>query len=136
MQRASLQLFEAIIENVTEKKYLKHIASTIFKSVLDNLLLKNDDVAICHSSFSIMLSLVDHASDLINPWTDQLINLSIGSVLKHNSPEVTSKCILLLDKLTRDSDALFTIVRHDCGLLFFPSALQNLRASHIFSATM
>lgn len=136
LQRASLQLFEAIIENIQEKKHLKYIATTIFKSVLDNLLLKNNDVAICHSSFSIMLSLADHASELIRPWTDQLINLSIGSVMKHHSPEVTSKCILLMDKLTQDSEALLTIVRHSCGLMFFPDALQYLRASHIFAATV
>ncbi len=129
LQRAALQLFEAIIEN-TDKKAFAAISSRIFKPVLDNLLLNSDDISVCFGSFSILNTLAGSAATLIAPWTDQIINLTISTISRQASAEVTSKCLQLLDQIIRDKDSLLTVAGHDRGLLFFVDALIPLQPKH------
>eukprot|EP01031_Cornospumella_fuschlensis_P032210 gene32210-38958_t len=132
VQRAALQLFEAIIEN-SDKKSFAAISTRIFKPVLDNLLLNGDDTSICFSSFSILNSLAGHAASLIAPWTDQIINLSLTTISKQLSGEVTSQCLQLLGQITQDKDSLLTVAGHERGLRVFVDALVALRPKNLFA---
>ncbi|RYH27253.1 hypothetical protein EON65_13690 [archaeon] len=130
VQRAALQLFEAIIEN-SDKKSFAAISTRIFKPVLDNLLLNGDDTSICFSSFSILNSLAGHAASLIAPWTDQIINLSLTTISKQLSGEVASQCLQLLGQITKDKDSLLTVAGHERGLKVFIDALTTLRPKNL-----
>ncbi len=134
LQRAALQLYEAILDQTTDQRHLKSIASVVFKPVLDNLLLNASDLSIAFSSLSILITLTNHAFEMISSWNDQLTNMAISLILQHSSPEVASKCIVLIDKLASENDTLFVVVNHERGLMIFSDILATLDASHISAA--
>jgi hypothetical protein len=136
LQRAALQLFEAIIENVVDKRHLRSVTSAIFRSVLDNLIVNEGDLSIAFSSLSIMVSLRAHAKEFIDPWSDQLISTSISLISCHSSPELAAKCLTLISMLSVNNETLYTIVNHQRGLMVFVDALHCLNANHLPAAIL
>lgn len=131
VQRAALQLFEAIIENA-QPKSLPLIADRIFRMILDNLLLHADDNSVVFSAFCILLRLAADAKALILPYTDQLINICIeDTIVRRSSPEIAAKGVAFLAYLTEDREAFFTIARHPNGFQLFIDGLDMMRAAHL-----
>lgn len=131
VQRAALQLFEAIIENA-QPKSLPLIADRIFRMILDNLLLHADDNSVVFSAFCILLRLAADAKALILPYTDQLINICIeDAIVRRSSPEIAAKGVAFLAYLTEDREAFFTIARHPNGFQLFIDGLDMMRAAHL-----
>lgn len=131
IQRAALQLFEAIIQHAAPKS-LPLLAERIFKVVLDNLLLHADDNAIVFSSFCILLRLASDSKSLILPYTDQLINICIeDAIVRRSSPEIAAKGVAFLAYLTEDRESYFTIARHPNGFQLFIDGLDMMRAAHL-----
>lgn len=133
VQRAALQLFESILENAKGSQ-LSSIADRIFKSVLDNLLLNGEDNGITYAALAILLRLWTPAKSIISPWTDQIINICLDTILRRASPEICAQCIALITHLTEDREAFFTIARHPQGFQSFLDGLDMLRAQHINAA--
>lgn len=134
LQRAALQLYEAIIEQTTDKRRLKSVGAKVFKPVLDNLILNDNNLSIASSSLSILSHFVDHSRDVMQPWTDQLTNIAISIISQHSSPEVISKSIILIDKLAFQNMSLSGIVHHERGIMIFVNVLTILDALHISAA--
>lgn len=134
VQRASLQLLEVLIERADDDLKEK-ITIIIFKPILDNMIANNDDISICYSSFALLVNLAENAAELIIPWYKQIIDISMDTILKHQSPEVTSKCLALMDKLTNGNDeSLEVIVCHKEGLEFFLKIFNIVRAKQLAGA--
>jgi hypothetical protein len=130
VQRAGLQLYEAILNNASEKSQ-KVFAKKIFKAVGENLQRNNDDPAICFTSYSILCTLTDKMGDKLAPWIERILGLVLGTITKLFNAELVSKCLQLLEKLAVDHDSLFVMAAHPRCLMVFTDALGILNTKYM-----
>jgi hypothetical protein len=134
IQRAGLQLYEAILLNASEKSQ-KVFAKKIFRAVGENLQKNNDDPAICYTSYSILCTLCDKMGDKLAPWVERILGLVLTTITQLYSAELVAKCLLLLEKLAVDHDSLFVMAAHPRCLRVFTDALGVLDTRYM-SATI
>lgn len=134
VQRAGLQLYEAILNNATEKNQ-KLFAKKIFRAVGENLQRNNDDPAICFASYSILCTLTDKMGDKLGPWIDRIIGMALTTISQMYSGELVAKCLLLLEKVATDEESLYVMAAHPRCLLVFTDALGMLTLSHMSACT-
>jgi hypothetical protein len=130
LQRAGLQLYEAILNNATEKSQ-KVFAKKIFRAVGENLQKNNDDPAICFSSYSILCTLTDKMGDKMGPWIDRILGMVLTTITQLFSAELVAKCMLLLEKMATDEESLYVMAAHPRCLLVFTDALGILSVTHM-----
>ena len=130
VQRAGLQLYEAILINASEKSQ-KVFAKMMIKAVVNNLATTNDDPKICYSSYSILCTLAEKMGDKLAPWVDRILGLLLTTISQLFSAELVAKCIQLLEKIALTQESLYVIVAHPRCLLVFTDALGILEAKHM-----
>lgn len=130
VQRSGLQLYEAILNNANEKSQ-KIFAKKMFRAVGENLQKNNDDPAICFSSYSILCTLADKMGDKLAPWIERILGMILTTIAQLYSGELVAKCMVLLEKLATDQDALYVMAAHPRSLLVFTDALGILDVSHL-----
>jgi len=130
VQRAGLQLYEAILLNASEKSQ-RVFAKKIFRAVGENLQKNNDDPAICFSSYSILCTLTDKMGDKLAPWIERILGMILTTVTQLFSAELVAKCMLLLEQMATDEDALYVMAAHPRCLLVFTDALGILGVTYL-----
>jgi hypothetical protein len=133
VQRAGLQLYEAILNNATEKSQ-KAFAKKIFRAVGENLQRNSDEPAICFSSYSILCTLCDKMGDKLGPWVDRILGMVLTTISQLYSAELVAQCLLLVEKLAADEESLFVMAAHQRCLLVFTDALSILTVRHLSAA--
>jgi hypothetical protein len=133
VQRAGLQLYEAILNNATEKSQ-KAFAKKIFRAVGENLQRNSDEPAICFSSYSILCTLCDKMGDKLGPWVDRILGMVLTTISQLYSAELVAQCLLLVEKLAADEESLFVMAAHQRCLLVFTAALSILSVRHLRAA--
>ena len=130
VQRAGLQLYEAILNNANDKSQ-KKMARDIFKAVVNNLASTSDDPAICYSSYSILCTLAEKMGDKLSTWMDRILGMLLTTITQRFSAELVAKCIQLLEKIALSNESLFVIAAHPRCLLVFTDALSVLEPKHL-----
>jgi hypothetical protein len=130
VQRAGLQLYQAILLNASERSQ-KAFAKKIFRTVGENLQRNNDDPAICFSSYTILCSLADKMGDKLAPWIERILGMVLTTISQLFSAELVAKCFVLMEKLAVDRDALFTMAAHPRSILVFTDALGILHSKQL-----
>ena len=130
VQRAGLQLYEAILNNATEKGQ-RAFAKKIFRAVGENLQRNNDDPAICYTSYSILCTLTDKMGDKLAPWVDRILGLILTTVSQLFSMQLVAKCMVLLELMAKDQESLHVMAAHPRCLLVFTDALGILDAQYL-----
>lgn len=130
VQRAGLQLYEAILNNANDKSQ-KKMARDIFKAVVNNLASTNDDPTICYSSYSILCTLAEKMGDKLSTWMDRILGMLLTTISQLFSAELVARCIQLLEKIALSTESLYVISAHPRCLLVFTDALSVLEPKHL-----
>jgi hypothetical protein len=131
VQRAGLQLYEAILNNANDKSQ-KKMARDIFKAVVNNLAsTTSDDPSICFSSYSILCTLAEKMGDKLSTWMDRILGMLLTTISQLFSAELVAKCIQLLEKIALSVESLYVISAHPRCLLVFTDALGVLEPKHL-----
>ena len=130
VQRAGLQLYEAILMHASEKSQ-RQFAKKIFRAVGENLQKNNDDPAICFSSYSILCTLTDKMGDKLAPWIERILSMILTTISQLFSAELVAKCMTLLEHMATDEDSLYVMAAHPRCLLVFTDALGILGVSYL-----
>jgi len=131
VQRAGLQLYEAILNNANDKSQ-KKMARDIFKAVVNNLAsTTSEDPSICYSSYSILCTLAEKMGDKLSTWMDRILGMLLTTISQLFSAELVAKCIQLLEKIALSVESLYVISAHPRCLLVFTDALGVLEPKHL-----